>query len=430
MRGYLFSIAVILLTVLNGLAQNSGAIRGKVTYGQDLPLHDASVSIVQTRQSTRTNENGAFRLTDVPNGRYTVLVHQEGFADATKIITVTAGSEIQLDFQLQIASLREEVTVTARVAAVCLRIIPVVNSVGSTQITERASTSLGDVLANEPGIAKRSFGPGSSRPVIHGMDGDRVLIAQDGVRTGSLGSQSGDHGEPIDPISAERIEVLKGPGTLLYGSNAIGGVVNVISNDENAAHEGFRGSVSGVAGSADRQAGIRLKLAYGSTGRATRNGGSGQRTGDFAPLADSEFRSRSNSGSFGGTAIMAARPGSTHFERISPVRNPFAALFEGGGEEEERRLEGRCPKSMKRSTSACGVTSTASMAASRADHSFLSGFSTTSITDYDTRRSSGRGIDTVGTIFDNKTFSYALCSSSRNRSGDGGSVEGFSRDTR
>jgi iron complex outermembrane receptor protein len=61
-------------------------------------------------------------------------------------------------------------------------------------------------LENETGVAKRSFGVGSSRPVIRGFDGDRVLVLQDGVRGGSVGSQSGDHGEPIDPLGAERIE--------------------------------------------------------------------------------------------------------------------------------------------------------------------------------------------------------------------------------
>ena len=84
----------------------------------------------------------------------------------------------------------------------------IVYSVGSTTITERGATSLGEVLEGETGVAKRSFGPGSSRPVIRGFDGDRVLVLQDGVRSGSVGAQSGDHGETVDTLSAERIEDL------------------------------------------------------------------------------------------------------------------------------------------------------------------------------------------------------------------------------
>ena len=65
--------------------------------------------------------------------------------------------------------------------------------------------------------------------MIRGLDGDRVLILQDGQRMGDLSSQSGDHGVAINPAAAQRIEVVRGPATLLYGANAIGGLVNVIT---------------------------------------------------------------------------------------------------------------------------------------------------------------------------------------------------------
>ena len=76
----------------------------------------------------------------------------------------------------------------------------------------------------------RSLGPGPARPVIRGLDGDRVLVLQDGQRMGDLSSQSGDHGVPVNPASAQRIEVVRGPATLLYGANAIGGLVNVVTD--------------------------------------------------------------------------------------------------------------------------------------------------------------------------------------------------------
>src|SRR6185295_7708893 len=113
-------------------------------------------------------------------------------------------------------------------------------------------------LENEPGVAKRSYGPGNTRPVIRGFDGDRVLIMEDGMRTGTLSYQSGDHGEPIDVNKLERLEVVRGPATLLYGSSAIGGVVNAISRHEGFdqhTHEGVRGYLTGVAGSNNNQAG-------------------------------------------------------------------------------------------------------------------------------------------------------------------------------
>ena len=99
------------------------------------------------------------------------------------------------------------------------------------ELTKQLGTSLGQTLENQAGVNSRSFGPAPARPVIRGLDGDRVLILQDGQRMGDLSSQSGDHGVAINPVAAERIEVVRGPATLLYGANAIGGLVNVITND-------------------------------------------------------------------------------------------------------------------------------------------------------------------------------------------------------
>ena len=91
--------------------------------------------------------------------------------------------------------------------------------------------SLGATLESQPGVSSRSFGPTPARPVIRGLDGDRVQILQDGQRIGDLSSQSGDHGVSVNPAAAQRIEVVRGPATLLYGANAIGGLVNVITED-------------------------------------------------------------------------------------------------------------------------------------------------------------------------------------------------------
>ena len=97
------------------------------------------------------------------------------------------------------------------------------------ELTKQLGSSLGSTLENQPGLASRSFGPTPARPVIRGLDGDRVLILQDSQRMGDLSSQSADHGVTVNPASSQRIEVVRGPATLLYGANAIGGLVNVIT---------------------------------------------------------------------------------------------------------------------------------------------------------------------------------------------------------
>ncbi|NBB26197.1 TonB-dependent receptor [Porphyrobacter sp. SLTP] len=107
---------------------------------------------------------------------------------------------------------------------------------------------IGDLLTKIPGVSATSFAPGSSRPVLRGQQGERVRVLVDGVGTSDVSNTSVDHATTIDPITVERIEVLRGPAVLLYGSQAIGGAVNVIDKriptrmpDEDFHFDGFAG---------------------------------------------------------------------------------------------------------------------------------------------------------------------------------------------
>ena len=95
------------------------------------------------------------------------------------------------------------------------------------ELRERASSSIGDTLRTQPGIRATSFGAGASRPIIRGLGGDRIRVLEDGIGTFDAAQTSPDHAVPIEPALAERIEVVRGPASLLYGSSAAGGVVNV-----------------------------------------------------------------------------------------------------------------------------------------------------------------------------------------------------------
>ncbi len=104
---------------------------------------------------------------------------------------------------------------------------------GSSVLTEadiqrNLNGQIGEVLAKLPGVSASSFTPGASRPILRGFDGERVRILVDGLGTADVSNTSADHAVTIDPLTAQRIEVLRGPASLLYGSQAIGGVVNVI----------------------------------------------------------------------------------------------------------------------------------------------------------------------------------------------------------
>jgi iron complex outermembrane receptor protein len=129
--------------------------------------------------------------------------------------------------------------------------------------------TLGDTLAQQPGIASSGFTAGASRPVIRGMDGPRVRVLQNGVGTGDASGVSADHQVTVEPLVTERIEVLRGAGTLRYGSNAVGGVVNVIDGSipsewpEGGVDGAFRGSYDANGDARDVAGALRAGVADG-----------------------------------------------------------------------------------------------------------------------------------------------------------------------
>src|SRR5688572_5948968 len=96
------------------------------------------------------------------------------------------------------------------------------------RLDEAKAGTLGETVGKLPGVQSSYFGPGVGRPIIRGFDGARVQVVSDGLGSGDVSTVSADHAVSIEPFLAEQIEVLKGPATLLYGSGAIGGAVNVV----------------------------------------------------------------------------------------------------------------------------------------------------------------------------------------------------------
>ncbi|MBV8271415.1 MAG: TonB-dependent receptor plug domain-containing protein, partial [Cupriavidus sp.] len=140
----------------------------------------------------------------------------------------------------------KEVVVTANPLGSDLNeMVAPVSTLGGDALTVRQTSTLGETLNSMPGVTSSYFGPNASRPAIRGLDGDRIKILQSGGTTLDASSLSYDHAVPIDPLVAEKVEVVRGPAALMYGGNALGGVVNVIDNRIP------RDPVTGVSGAAD-----------------------------------------------------------------------------------------------------------------------------------------------------------------------------------
>ncbi|MEO1884678.1 MAG: TonB-dependent receptor plug domain-containing protein, partial [Methylococcales bacterium] len=95
-------------------------------------------------------------------------------------------------------------------------------------LRQKMAGTIGETLANEPGITSQSFGPGVGQPVIRGQSGSRISVLQNGLGSLDVSALSPDHANSTDAFFADRIEILRGPSSLLYGSSAMGGVVNII----------------------------------------------------------------------------------------------------------------------------------------------------------------------------------------------------------
>jgi iron complex outermembrane receptor protein len=284
---------------LTSVAQTGATLKGKVTLSSSgKPIHNVLVTILQLKKTVDTDDSGNYEFQNIPPGRYDVLAHLDRVPDVVLSVTLTAGDTSTLDFQIELTAVQEQVTVTATGAQQAVSSsIQSVDVIGSVDLAKKSPVSLGEALDGELGIAKRSFGPGTARPVIRSFDGDRVLVLQDGKRVGGLGFESGDHAEPVDVLTVERVEIVKGPATLLYGSNAIGGVVNAISGHD-SAHPGFNGYVTGLGSSNNNQAGGSGGVEYGTKKWLFWASGSGQRASDYSTPIGRVPNSFSREGTF------------------------------------------------------------------------------------------------------------------------------------
>lgn len=268
-------------------AQGTGTVTGTVTLeATGDPVHGAVVLLIGLGQFTTTDGDGSFTIADVPPGTYQLLVEREHLTAERQDVTVATDETVELEVTLSLSPIHEQVTVTtsARGGSTALEQFNAVTTLDSFDLTKDMWGNIGEALQNEAGVTKRSFGPAPSRPIIRGFDNDRVLIMNDGTRTGDLSSQSADHNVTIDPANLERIEIIKGPATLLYGSNAVGGVVNAISPQDSfrrSQPQGLRGQVVFDGGTANAQLGGNANFRYGSGRWMSWGGGGARKTGDY-----------------------------------------------------------------------------------------------------------------------------------------------------
>lgn len=220
-----------LLAAAPSSAQEAGSLEGRVTVVSGAPAEGVSVSLVELRESATTDASGRYRFEDVPAGLYLLEASSPRFGRSISRVEVAAGESATHDVRLDVDVHHEFVVVTAqsdpRSDAELARPVAVLEA---SALQVELEPTLGETLKAVPGVHSTYFGPGASRPVIRGLGGDRIRVLEDGIGSFDASSTSPDHAVSFDPISAKRVEVVRGPATLLYGSSAVGGVVNTIDD--------------------------------------------------------------------------------------------------------------------------------------------------------------------------------------------------------
>jgi len=207
--------------------------------GEALP--GSTVLFDDLKQGTATGADGSFRFANLPRGRFTVQVRSLGYNTVTQ--TVDTGSGQPLEFKLTVAATEiGQVVVTGVSQATQLRRSPVPTAVvDHLRLNQTSGSNLVDAIAHTPGVAQITTGAAISKPVVRGLGYNRVVTLNNGAR--QEGQQWGDeHGIEIDEFSVDRAEIIKGPGSLLYGSDAMAGVINFVAPDPIA-----EGRITGTA---------------------------------------------------------------------------------------------------------------------------------------------------------------------------------------
>ena len=155
------------------------------------------------------------------------------------------------------------------------------DSLSGNELRERGQASLGETLGSLPGMSSTYFGPQASRPIVRGLDGDRVRLLSNSGASQDASALSYDHAVPADVLSADRVEVLRGPAALLYGGSALGGVVNVLDNRiPREAIEGVQGRVQVQGATGNREGSAAAMLEGGAGAQAWHVDAFERRSGD------------------------------------------------------------------------------------------------------------------------------------------------------
>ena len=263
-------------------------IAGRVVDSSGSPLLNVRVVVIGANRPTTTGPDGKYLVRDLSPGGYSISFAAVGFLPIIRRVTLgDRDTTVNVTMRASLIEL-PALQVTATPLPTSLMTSPQPTAVvGGNDLRTAQAASLGETLRGVAGIHSLSTGVGIGKPVIRGLTSNRVLVLDNGQRMET--QQWGDeHGPNIETATADRVEVIKGPASVLYGSDALGGVVNVVARDLPIAEDGHpvsHGSIAGGYGFNNRSPDGSL-LIEGASGRFGYRGTFSGRVGKDLRTAD------------------------------------------------------------------------------------------------------------------------------------------------
>lgn len=226
------SLTIILLLISFLLKAESAdnqhaTMHGVVKNVKNEPIIGAAIYFPELKAGAITDFNGQYRIEDLPAKSLLVQVSSLGYKMLTEKLTLV--NAVQKDFILQETIIEiNEIAVTGQSVAMQMQKMPApISLISKSELNQLSSTNLIDAISSQPGMAQITTGAGISKPIIRGLGYNRIVVLNDGIR--QEGQQWGDeHGIEIDEFDIDRVEILKGPASLMYGSDAMAGVINFL----------------------------------------------------------------------------------------------------------------------------------------------------------------------------------------------------------
>ncbi len=206
-----------------------GSLTGFVTDAETHePLGWVTLVLTELRRGEIAHADGSFHFHDLPVGAYSLKASHVGYQTLVRPVTIREGDTLHINLSLTPTALQGAGVVIR--AEKEQRVYEPNDVLSGERLQQGLGGTLAATLGSEAGVSQRTMGPAPARPVVRGLGGDRLLILQDGERTGDLSAGSSDHAVTLDPMTADRIEIIQGPAALLYSSNALGGVINLVDD--------------------------------------------------------------------------------------------------------------------------------------------------------------------------------------------------------